>query len=46
MIPLGDDVRSVRLPTMTYLLLALTWGVWLLTRILAVAFIAGVVPKA
>ena len=32
MIPLGDDVRSVRLPTMTYLLLALTWGVWLLVQ--------------
>jgi membrane associated rhomboid family serine protease len=32
MIPLGDDVRSVRWPTMTYLLLALTWGVWLLVQ--------------
>jgi membrane associated rhomboid family serine protease len=32
MIPLGDDIRSVRWPTMTYLLLALTWGVWLLVQ--------------
>ena len=32
MIPLGDDVRSVRRPVMTYLLLAVTWAVWLLVQ--------------
>src|SRR5665647_1499918 len=32
MIPLGDNVRPVRPPVMTYLLLALTWGVWLLVQ--------------
>jgi membrane associated rhomboid family serine protease len=30
MIPLGDDIRPIRRPVMTYLLLALTWAVWLL----------------
>ena len=32
MIPLGDDLRPARWPMMTYLLLAVTWGVWLLIQ--------------
>ena len=32
MIPLGDDIRPARRPVMTYLLLAVTWGVWLLIQ--------------
>jgi membrane associated rhomboid family serine protease len=32
MIPLGDDVRPIRRPVMTYLLLAATWAVWLLVQ--------------
>src|SRR6476646_1270210 len=32
MIPLGDDIRLTRSPMMTYLLLAVTWGVWLLVQ--------------
>jgi rhomboid family protein len=32
MIPLGDDLRPGRWPMMTYLLLAVTWGVWLLIQ--------------
>jgi len=32
MIPLGDDIRPVRRPVMTYLLLAATWAVWLLVQ--------------
>jgi len=32
MIPLGDDVRLVRRPAMTYLLLAVTWAVWLFVQ--------------
>jgi membrane associated rhomboid family serine protease len=32
MIPLGDDIRPARWPMMTYLLLAVTWGVWLLVQ--------------
>jgi membrane associated rhomboid family serine protease len=32
MIPLGDDVRLIRRPVMTYLLLAVTWAVWLLVQ--------------
>jgi len=32
MIPLGDDLRPAGRPVMTYLLLALTWGVWLLVQ--------------
>jgi membrane associated rhomboid family serine protease len=32
MIPLGDDIRPARRPVMTYLLLALTWAVWLLIQ--------------
>src|SRR6478672_6703559 len=32
MIPLGDDIQPVRWPMMTYLLLAVTWGVWLLIQ--------------
>jgi membrane associated rhomboid family serine protease len=32
MIPLGDDIRPVRRPVMTYLLLAATWAVWLVVQ--------------
>ena len=32
MIPLGDDIRPIRRPVMTYLLLAVTWAVWLLVQ--------------
>ena len=32
MIPLGDDLRPGGLPVMTYLLLAMTWAVWLLIQ--------------
>jgi len=32
MIPLGDDLRPIRRPVMTYLLLAVTWAVWLLVQ--------------
>lgn len=32
MIPLGDDIRPVRRPVMTYLLLAVTWAVWLVVQ--------------
>jgi rhomboid family protein len=32
MIPLGDDLRPIRRPVMTYLLLAATWAVWLLVQ--------------
>src|SRR3569833_4657542 len=32
MIPLGDALRPGRWPMMTYLLLAVTWGVWLLIQ--------------
>jgi len=32
MIPLGDDVRPARWPVMTYLILAVTWAVWLLVQ--------------
>jgi membrane associated rhomboid family serine protease len=32
MIPLGDDIRPTRPPVMTYLLLAVTWAVWLLVQ--------------
>jgi membrane associated rhomboid family serine protease len=32
MIPLGDDVRPIRRPVMTYLLLAATWAVWLVVQ--------------
>ena len=32
MIPLGDDLRPAGRATMTYLLLAVTWGVWLLVQ--------------
>jgi membrane associated rhomboid family serine protease len=32
MIPLGDNLRPIRRPVMTYLLLALTWAVWLLVQ--------------
>jgi membrane associated rhomboid family serine protease len=32
MIPLGDDLRPVRWPVMTYLILAVTWAVWLLIQ--------------
>jgi membrane associated rhomboid family serine protease len=32
MIPLGDNIRTVRPPVMTYLLLAVTWAVWLLVQ--------------
>jgi membrane associated rhomboid family serine protease len=32
MIPLGDDIRPVRKPVMTWLLLAVTWAVWLFVQ--------------
>jgi membrane associated rhomboid family serine protease len=32
MIPLGDDIRPVRKPVMTWLLLGVTWLVWLLVQ--------------
>ena len=32
MIPLGDNIRPPRRPVMTYLLLAVTWAVWLLVQ--------------
>ncbi len=32
MIPLGDDIRPVRKPVMTWLLLAVTWTVWLFVQ--------------
>jgi membrane associated rhomboid family serine protease len=32
MIPLGDDIRPSRWPAMTYLILAVTWGVWVLIQ--------------
>ncbi|MEO8879652.1 MAG: rhomboid family intramembrane serine protease [Gemmatimonadaceae bacterium] len=32
MIPLGDDLRPVRTPVMTYLLLLATWAVWLIVQ--------------
>lgn len=32
MIPLGDDLPTLRPPWMTYLLLAVMWGVWLLVE--------------
>jgi membrane associated rhomboid family serine protease len=32
MIPLGDNIRPLRRPVMTYLLLAVTWAVWLLVQ--------------
>lgn len=32
MIPLGDDIRPVRTPVMTYLVLAVTWAVWLFVQ--------------
>jgi len=32
MIPLGDDIRPAGWPVMTYLLLAVTWAVWLLVQ--------------
>lgn len=32
MIPLGDNIRPLRRPVMTYLLLAATWAVWLLIQ--------------
>jgi membrane associated rhomboid family serine protease len=32
MIPLGDDIRTAHRPVMTYLLLAVTWAVWLLVQ--------------
>ena len=32
MIPLGDDIRPVRRPVMTYLLLAATWAMWLIVQ--------------
>jgi len=32
MIPLGDDIRPARTPAMTYLLLAVTWAVWLIIQ--------------
>jgi membrane associated rhomboid family serine protease len=32
MIPLGDDIRPARTPVMTYLLLAVTWAVWLVVQ--------------
>ncbi len=32
MIPLGDDIRPARRAAMTYLILAVTWGVWLLLQ--------------
>ena len=32
MIPLGDDIRPAGWPVMTYLLLTITWAVWLLVQ--------------
>ena len=32
MIPLADNIRPVKKPVMTWLLLAVTWGVWLLVQ--------------
>lgn len=32
MIPLGDELPSFRKPTMTYAILAITWGVWFLVQ--------------
>jgi membrane associated rhomboid family serine protease len=32
MIPLGDDIQPVRKPVMTWLLLAVTWAVWLFVQ--------------
>jgi membrane associated rhomboid family serine protease len=32
MIPLGDDIRPARTPVMTYLILAVTWAVWLIVQ--------------
>ena len=32
MIPLGDNIRPLRRPVMTYLILAVTWAVWLLVQ--------------
>lgn len=32
MIPLGDDIRPARTPVMTYLVLAVTWAVWLFVQ--------------
>lgn len=43
MIPLGDDIRPVRKPVMTWLLLAVTWAVWLFVQ--DAGFDAGVLAQ-